>query len=311
MTKTTEMLFTECPICGSKEDYKVIYKSNLDNVVIDSNIFSARRLPDAVHYQIVRCKNDGLVRSNPVFKIDGIEKLYKESKFTYFDQVKDLTVTYLNALNEVLPFLSRDDEILEIGCGNGFLLQALLQKGFNNCYGIEPSLDAISKASEEVRRKINAGFLKEGTYKKGEFKLIYCFQTLDHIYDPADFLKMCFNLLSPGGFMLVFNHDVESLSSKIMRSKSPIIDIEHPFLYSKKTGRKLFVKFNFKVVKVYSPRNVISLGYLIWLLPLPKRIKVKLLGLKGILWDFILKQKIILPLGNLCIIVAKPVNDPI
>jgi SAM-dependent methyltransferase len=185
------------------------------------------------------------------------------------------------------------------------VLKALLDRGYGNLYGIEPSSDAVAKADEKIRDKITVDFLKNGIYENGSFNFIFFFQTLDHIYDPVQFLNICYNLLVPGGFTLSLNHDVGSLSAIILGEKSPIIDIEHTHLYSKKTIRELFCKCGFSPIEVYSPKSIISLKYLLWLMPLPKKFKLMLLNSKGKFINFLSKQKLKLKLGNLCIIGQK------
>jgi SAM-dependent methyltransferase len=303
-----EMLKTKCPICDSVEDYTVMYKSNFSFSDINLEIFSARRLPDSIHYQIVRCNHDGLVRSNPICNDISIETLYKKSKFNYGEQVDNLKVSYLKVLNRVLSTIGREAKILEIGCGNGFILSALYDQGYTHLYGVEPSQDAALKSDERIKSRITTSILKEGLYENGSFDFIFFFQTLDHIQDPAGFLSICYQLLSQGGFILALNHDVESLSARVLKEKSPIIDIEHTCLYSKKTIHKIFCKAGFSPMEVFSPRSIISLRYLIWLLPLPKTLKQKLLNLKGKFSNFLLKQRLSIALGNLCIIAKKPLN---
>jgi len=300
-----EMFKTKCPICGSLEDYAVIYRSNFTCSDINFDVFSARRLPDLVHYQIVKCKNDGLVRSNPICKDTIHEDLYKHSKFNYADQTDNLTVTYLDALGTVLARLPKDAKILEIGCGNGFVLKALLERGYKNLSGIEPSQDAVLKADNRLKNRITADVLREGLYQDESFDFIFLFQVFDHIPDPIGFLNICYNLLFPGGNILVINHDLKSLSSRVLGEKSPIIDIEHIYLYSKETIKKVFVKAGFNPLRIYSPKNVISFRYLLWLLPIPGIIKLKLLNFKGRFLNFLLNQKVRIQLGNLCVIAKK------
>lgn len=298
---------TNCPLCGAIEDYTVLYKSNFKEADFNPEIFSARRLPDTIHYQIVKCNNDGLVRSTPVYDQEQSDILYKRSKFTYAEQVENLTASYLRVLAEVLPRLSPRDKILEIGCGNGFVLSALAKKGYQQIYGLEPSLDAAAKADPMIKDKITTEVLKEGVYPPASFAFIYFMQTLDHIPDPLQFLSICYGLLSPGGMILALNHDVESFSARMLKEKSPIIDLEHMYLYSQDTISRLFSKSGFTPLKIFSPASVISWRYLCWLLPLPKALKVRILQAKGRIVNYLLQKKIKIRLGNLCIIARKPV----
>jgi SAM-dependent methyltransferase len=302
-----KLIETKCPICDSMGNYTVIYKSNFSYSDLTSEVFSARRLPDAVHYQIVRCNNDNLVRSSPVYDTSIIESLYKTSKLNYTEQIENLIPSYLAVLDKVLCKLAKDAKILEVGCGNGFILKALSDRGYSNVFGIEPSSDAAAKADDNIRNKITVDFLKGGIYNNGYFNFIFFFQTLDHIYEPVQFLNICYNLLVPGGFILALNHDVKSLSAIILGEKSPIIDIEHTYLYSKETIHKLFSKCGFRPIEIFSPKNIVSLEYLLWLMPLPKKLKLKLLTSKGKMFNLLLKRKMKLKLGNLCIIGQKQV----
>ena len=111
---------TRCVICGSLNDYKVIYKANLNLSELNIDVFSARRMPDRVHLQIVKCNKDNLVRSNPALEESLLYAFYKKSRFTYEEETGNLTTTYLNALKPILEDLPKDAKILEIGCGMVF-----------------------------------------------------------------------------------------------------------------------------------------------------------------------------------------------
>lgn len=290
-----------CPICDTYENSRVLYKKNFSPKDLNVNIFSARRIPDRIHYQIVKCNTCGLVRSDPVASGKVLDLLYRNSKFTYNNEVDNLKLTYIEALQSCLKKMSAEANILEIGCGNGFVIEELQKMGFNNVYGIEPSLDAKDNAIVRVKSRITTGMFDKNSFDNNKFDLIFTFQTLDHIPDPNTFIKNVTSKLKKNGFFLAFNHDVSSYSSKIFGEKSPIIDIEHTFLYDRKTIIKLFEKFGIIIEKVYSPANIISLKHLIHLLPLPLKIKNRFTKSNSILMNLRFKAK----LGNLCIIGQK------
>jgi len=291
----------DCPICGSKKNYTVLYPKNFSIGDLNKTIFSARRLPDKIHYQLVRCKSCGLVRSTPTINKMYVYNLYKQSRLTYDDEVENLVISYLHALKPILGTLSHSAKLLEIGCGNGFLVKAVYDLGYINTYGIEPSSDAISKAYPSVKRHLIHSILKPGIFKKETFDCIFFFQTLDHIPDPNGFLKECYRLLKHGGSIVSFNHNIDGFASKLFGENSPIVDIEHTFLYSPRTITLLFQKNGFLVDEVYSPHNYVSLSHIIWLSPIPKILKKYILQKKSYISDI----KIHIRLGNLCLLGKK------
>lgn len=294
----------DCPICGSKKNYRIIYPKNFKLSDLNTEIFSARRLPDKIHYQLVKCNDCGLVRSNPVADSTVLSKLYEKSLLTYDEEIKNLVSTYINNIKPILKKLPKNAKILEIGCGNGFVLKKIYDMGFKNVFGVEPSTDAVNKADKHIKTNLKNSIFKSGLFEENQFDFIFFFQTFDHIPDPNKFLKDCFKTLKPNGYIYSFNHNIDSLSSIILGEKSPIVDIEHTFLYSPKTIRSIFEKNGFKVLRTSSPKNTLSLRHLFWLLPLPKPIKIKILNLKTKLLDKQIKVK----LGNICIEAQKYEN---
>jgi len=287
------------------EDYEVLYPKNFEAADLSADVYSARKMPDRIHYQIVRCKQDGMLRSNPVPEESFINELYKQSKFTYAHETENLVATYLEALEPVLRQLSKDARILEVGCGNGFLLKALYDKGYVNVSGVEPSMEAAAKSDPLIRDKITVDVLGPATYKPGTFDLICFFQVLEHMSDPNSFLKICHDLLLPGAFIVAFNHDAESLQAKILRERSPIIDIGHYSLFSKATMGKIFRQNSFLPVKMFLPFNIVSLRHVLLLLPFFNRIKMKFLGSREGWWGRFLSRGLRVKLGNLCMVAVK------
>ncbi len=288
---------TRCPLCGSHKasDYKVLFPANFRMAMVPK-LFSARRLPDKIHYQLVKCQKDGMVRSNPILDTRTLDKLYKFSAFTYQKEVENLVITYMNALRPALKKIKKNDRILEIGCGSGFMLAALHKEGFSRVYGAEPSKEAVSKADKEIGKKIVNKPFTAKLFKPSSFDFIFFLQTLDHIPDPNKFLSECRKILKPGGYILSFHHNVESFSARLLGERSPIFDIEHTHLYSFATTQAIFTKEKMNVVRIYSPLNTLSIAHFMWLLPIPPKLKQ---------FSTILRLSFTIPLGNICIIARK------
>lgn len=301
MGKSKKTPSASCVLCGSIK-YELLYPSTFKTTVhLTTSIFSARRLPDKVHGTVVKCVRCGLVRTLERVSPKTLSELYVQSRFTYNNLTGNLKTTYLQVIKDAIVQLRHKNSFLEIGCGNGFLLNEVKKLGFPQVFGVEPSLDAFQKASLRVKRLIKNSIFKSKLFPKRSFDLIAAFQVFDHIQNPNQFLRICRNYLKDDGLLLLFNHDVKAVSAIIFGEKSPIFDIEHPYLYSQKTISKILLKNSLKAIKIGSPTTVISLAYFIRLLPLPLALKKIIENSKSHLTEINLRLR----LGNLCAIARK------
>jgi SAM-dependent methyltransferase len=291
---------TECAICGPGVPAKELYGANFDVDDITPARFSARRLPDRVHYRMVRCMGCGLVRSDPVLDEATLAHLYAESTFDYEAETANLKTTYGRYLAKLQSFSQRQDSLLEVGCGDGFFLEQALAQGYGKVRGVEPSEAAIRDASPLVRNHIVCDVMRPGLFADGEFDAVCLFQVFDHVPHPEAVLEACRAALRPGGLILCLNHNVESVSAHLMKERSPIIDIEHTFLYSPATMRRIFEAGGFKVLKQGHVSNTYSVGYITHLVPLPARVKGMALG--TLQRSRAGKISLPVPLGNLYLI---------
>lgn len=277
------MIHQVCAIC-EKDNSAILYRENFDVKKINSRIFSARRLPDRIHYRMVKCKKCSLVYSDPILEYNKIEKLYKKSFTTYDEHLENLKQTYGFYLLQLEKFRVASYELkkkktfrlLEIGCGNGFFLEEAKRQGYD-VYGVEPGEKSVEKAKKNIKKNIIVDIFKPGQFRKNFFDVICCFQTFDHIPDPNGLLNECYKVLKKGGLVLFFNHDIGAWQNRIMGEKSPIIDIEHTYLFDKQTMRKMFKKHKFKILDIKSAFNIHHLSYWMQLFPIPKGLKLSLI----------------------------------
>ena len=303
-TEQPQLRPTRCAICGGEDDAAELWQATFDPSAFNAQVFSARRLPDRVHYRLVRCNTCGLVRSDPVADEALLADLYKVSTFEYGEEVAAIQATYARALGWLEARSQRCEALLEIGCGNGFFLQQALRQGWQEVRGVEPSADAVAKAPPEVREMIAQDVMHRGLFEPESFDAVCLFQVLDHISDPIALLQECLRVLRPGGHILALNHNVSAWSARLLGERSPIVDIEHTYLYSPATMQALFARVGFAAARVHTVRNTYSLAYLMQLVPVPTTAKAWLLGrLRGRRVGSI---QVTVPLGNLCLIARKP-----
>ena len=293
-----------CALCGEKQQIKTLYPSTFNEKMISKSTYSARRFPDKIHYRIVKCQNCSLVFSSPVLPPGKISMLYKESVCNYKEQIPYLIKTYLNIIKKIKSDIAENPKVLEVGCGNGFFIKALLDCGLTKeVFGVEPSSKMVLHADEGVRSRIKVNFFKQNLFPKSTFDLILCFHVLDHMIDPNEFIRGAQALLKKNGYIIVVVHDTEGLSVKLFQEKSAIFDIEHIYLFNRKTLSKIFLRNKFKVVQIFNLINSYPLDYWIKMSGFPSFIKKSSKFITTIFG--INKKSISIPAGNIGIIAKK------
>jgi 2-polyprenyl-3-methyl-5-hydroxy-6-metoxy-1,4-benzoquinol methylase len=287
---------TLCAICESFDNSIEIFPENTDSTSATREIFSARRLPDRRHYRWVRCRACNLFRSDPVLDIN-LNELYMKSTFDYGNEIPGLKKTYGRLVRMALKPQRPQGHMLEVGGGNGFFLEEALNMGFDSVEGVEPSIAAVGMASPEIRKYMKVSMFDDKCVADQSSDVIAIFHTLDHLEQPIEMLKTVHQKLRVGGKVVIAVHNIEAISARVLKSRSPIFDIEHTYLFSTNTLKMVLESAGFEDVIVKPYFNLYSLSYITHLLPIPRHLKKKILESK--LNNLLLKVKIWIPLGNL------------
>lgn len=186
---------------------------------------------------------------------EGCYSLYKGRSlysFKIVDVLKKLFPFFHKLLgmlyDDIVPIQENlDAAILDIGCFEGRILEYLRYKGYRNTYGVELN----KKASEAARAKgfiINSEDVTVSDWPGKPVDAIILNQVLEHVSDPAGFMRSVARLLKSEGrvYLSLPNYD------------SAFIDFYGPawahwhipyhfFIPSRKTIKKIAEKSGFKV----------------------------------------------------------------
>ena len=123
-------------------------------------------------------------------KSDEHFHIYKELNDRQFDLFKDN--------------LTSQTKYLEIGSAHGGIVSRVNDFGVKECHVVEPNV----KDSNYVKYKNPTATVHNSTFddvklKEGYFDIIVAFDVVEHVYNPKDFLKKCFDLLNKNGILLI------------------------------------------------------------------------------------------------------------
>lgn len=91
-----------------------------------------------------------------------------------------------------------DYKIADVGCGNGQLLYELYAGGFKDLHGFDPFISGDQQIASGLQL-----WKKEIGQSSETFDLILMHHAFEHMANPREVLKACFERLRPGGKLLI------------------------------------------------------------------------------------------------------------
>jgi len=91
--------------------------------------------------------------------------------------------------------------ILDLGCGNGGILEALRDLGYSNLTGIDPSAQCVRYLNQELHIDSAQGSLAAMPSHVGKFDLVILSHVLEHVRDFQCVVNALNDLVAPDGFI--------------------------------------------------------------------------------------------------------------
>jgi 2-polyprenyl-3-methyl-5-hydroxy-6-metoxy-1,4-benzoquinol methylase len=162
--------------------------------------FQAVTLPA---HRIIACRRCLIARTEPPPSAVDYDEQDFHGTFTY-QSAADLPATWRKGLEMQKDLLRHrlppGARILEIGCGQGFLLGLLAQAGLA-VRGIEPSRSA-TRSARAAGLDVTEGYFTAANAPTGPFDAVVVSHVLEHVEHPAQFLADI-AAVAPGALLLL------------------------------------------------------------------------------------------------------------
>ena len=181
---------------------------------------------------------------------------YKD--YGYTDDQPDHTFFYLQESFTTMLSVKNNRIILDLGCGNGYLVRHLIKQGYN-AYGTDASENGIAIAKKEYPdrffvQNLSTGLLPD-EIRRITFDTIISTEVIEHLYDPEGFIDFCKKTLTPNGELIIstpYHGYCKNLMLAILGKWDSHHDPTwlggHIKFWSKKTLSKLLIDRGFAVV---------------------------------------------------------------
>jgi 2-polyprenyl-3-methyl-5-hydroxy-6-metoxy-1,4-benzoquinol methylase len=197
------MTFSDtCPACGAAlaEPFDV------------TGVDRALGVPGEFHVRI--CKTCGTGKSYPVVPEEELAGLYEGDYPQHTDWKPGLIsrlifnpahAIYVKRLMACMPLAAtkrRSGRFLDVGCGNGWVSDQLNKRGWT-AEGIEPTTAGceLTKAKGVIVHQGTINTLPE--LESSAYDAVLFFHALEHVADPRQDLERAWELMAPGGRLLI------------------------------------------------------------------------------------------------------------
>jgi len=150
----------------------------------------------------------------------------------------------LSQFNYIFPII-KGKKILEIGSGEGFLLEYFLKNNFN-VFGIEPSTDNVKRINDRLGKKVCIqGYAEDVKKIDDKFDGIILSHVFEHVVNCRDLLSIIYEKLSDNGILFL---EVPNCSNKKILEHS-IFEQPHIHHFTLKGFEKISENTNFSILK--------------------------------------------------------------
>ncbi|MFA5133285.1 MAG: methyltransferase domain-containing protein [Patescibacteria group bacterium] len=235
------MEYVSCPLCGKNDSEAIFSKGNLAKEVIN-----------------VICKNCGLVYVNPRLSKEEYDSFHRKEFLSEKNlddtcqvsakrQAKDFDIKK-SIYNFLEDKILSGQNILDIGCGFGTLLDIFKKNKNINAYGIELGDLDVKFSREKYGLDVFQISLEEFAAKEenyGKFDVIILHHTLEHLPEPLASLSQIKKLLKPQGILYIGVPNILNIKKR----PDIFFQVGHPLSFSPHSLKSLLEKAGFGVVK--------------------------------------------------------------
>lgn len=234
-----------CIVCGNKEN--IVFLKCTDFFISKEN------------FTIKSCKSCGFRFTADAPAQENIGKYYKSEEYISHSNTQKGMINKLYHIVRNIMLARKwklvkshtpGMEILDIGCGTGYFLNFMKQKGYAST-GIEVDDAARNFATQNFGLTVFSPEIisKEAPIQK--YDIITLWHVLEHLHDAGKYLNWIFNSLKPDGKLIIAIPNCTSPDAAYYKQFWAAYDVpRHLWHFSPSSFEKYLNKFDFSLMKI-------------------------------------------------------------
>ena len=228
-----------CLLCGSLETAPM--------VTGDDRLFG---IAPGV-YSLVECQGCGLVRLSPRPTAELVAGFYAKNYWFAGGRLQEIyrRVVLLDHVHYATKAANgAAGTVLDVGCGGGLFLRMMKERGFS-VLGLDFSGEAARVAMEQNGVRVLVGDLPSAPIEPASCALVTMYHVVEHLLDPAAYLRAAANLLHPDGRLIVQVPDRDCWEASLLGDNWTGLDVpRHIHVFRSSDLRRLLRSCGFEIV---------------------------------------------------------------
>ncbi len=247
----------KCLICNNKK-LKIILDKNKTNIFTGTSNY--KKYHPQFKCLVYQCLGCNFIFQNPSKHLKNkLSKIYssKEAQLSQPLGEGNWGKERFNSMKDKLSELEnfKKKSILEIACGNGYVLKYLKLKKYKDLNGIDPSLNKNLKSSGLT---LYNKFVSKDIKLKKKFDLIFSIGFYEHAYNINEITSFSSKHLFENGTILVI---VPNIENSLKYGNPDLFAHEHISYFTTSTLKQHFANFDFYVSKNFTDKYYIAIYF--------------------------------------------------
>ncbi len=253
-----------CNLCKNK-DTRVHFNARRDYYpqAKKDDEFSCTSLDLSNPGEIRKCPSCGYIFTVSHFTEEEVIQKYTRVVDTlHLHEKAARQKTYRVSLDLIEKHVTAPGKLLDIGSYVGFFLEVCREKDWD-VSGLEPCVWAAKYSSDTLKLEniVNQTFTPD-VYQNQKFDVVTMWDVIEHLFYPAEKMRLVNQLLRQGGLFAFSTHNMDSLMAHFLKDRYPFLMSMHVSHFTVDTLEYLLNKAGFELVEVKTHKRYISLAYL-------------------------------------------------
>jgi SAM-dependent methyltransferase len=156
-------------------------------------------------FQMVRCASCQFIYLSPRPSNESLLRFYQQylpEDSSSIQSWKRMMEPVFKRAADLIQQRKGKGRLLDVGAGFGFFLGEMKKRGWD-VVGVEISQKAMDHARDVLGLTVHCGPLEKVGFPESHFDVVSGFYIIEHLPNPMTFLKECYRILKPGGFLLL------------------------------------------------------------------------------------------------------------